>query len=759
MIADNGTDIIIQADAVGVLQYVSPACRQLGYKADEMLGRSLFDFVPVEDQAELARLRADRLLGEPGIQHDLFEYRVLRKDGAKSWAEVNTSNLYDKAGATVGTVSQVRIIDERRAAAAAIAESEARYRMLADRSSDIIVRYDRNGIIEFASPSATTLGYQPDEMVGANLTAFLREHEWPRAETGVRVGFSPDGDYRHEFEIRCADGTWIWMEGRPSDIHNEAGEVVGIVAALRDVTDRRAAERELIASEAKFRLLAENTADVVARCRPDGTLTYVSPSVKQVYGYDPEEVIGTQAFRLIHPDDGEAVAERMRELIGSGASGPQARLEYRAITKAGREIWIEASPVIVRDLATGRIIELQDCARDITERRAMEDELRRKRAEAEAANVAKSDFLANMSHEIRTPLTSIIGFSGLLEDIGDLPPQAARFVNRITNSGKALLTLVNDILDYSKIDAGQVELNAEPIDPGRFATETIDLVDGQAQLKGLGVRVELEDALPAVVQIDSSRLRQVLMNLLSNAIKFTERGEVVVTVGYSDDGPGMLKVSVKDTGVGISRDRFGLLFKRFSQIDNSISRRYGGTGLGLAICKRIVELMGGQICVESQEDVGSTFFFEVQAPRVDIFCGNIIPETGNRGDAAPSGDPMRVLVVDDVPMNRELIRAMLSSLDLAILEAGDGVEAVQLCAANTFDLILMDLQMPRMGGVDAARAIRAGGGPNAATPIVAVTASCLPTDRDACLKSGMSDHIAKPLNATELLTKVVRWAA
>ncbi len=375
-------------------------------------------------------------------------------------------------------------------------------------------------------------------------------------------------------------------------------------------------------------------------------------------------------------------------------------------------------------------------------------------ASATAAAVARSEFLANMSHEIRTPLTGILGFAGVLDGLGGLPANAKTYVNRIVTSGQALLTVVNDILDFSKLDADRLELDPHPFDPTALVVDSIELVSAEAGRKGLEVQKEIHGGLPDAVNADSSRIRQVLLNLLANAIKFTEAGRVKVTARYLTDAGGRLRFEVSDTGIGIPEDRLDRLFQRFSQIDASSTRRYGGTGLGLAISRRLTEMMGGEIGVESREGEGSTFWFTVKARPAQLQPPVVGLHTRDFSSASA-----RILVVDDVAVNRELVRTMLSPFGYDIVEAANGAEAVAMAMAGPFELILMDLQMPGMDGLAATRAIRQTCEPNRETPIVALSANVLPQHLSECMEAGMDDHIAKPISPGELLTKVSQWTS
>ncbi|HZZ34246.1 MAG TPA: ATP-binding protein, partial [Caulobacteraceae bacterium] len=357
---------------------------------------------------------------------------------------------------------------------------------------------------------------------------------------------------------------------------------------------------------------------------------------------------------------------------------------------------------------------------------------------------------ANMSHEIRTPLTGIIGFAGLLEEVPDLPERALTCANRITTASQTLLSVVNDILDFSKIEAGQIELDPHPFELAAFIAETVQLVQAQARAKGVEIRCEQHEPIPPVVEADSSRLRQILLNLITNAIKFTDQGSVSVGVSYF--GGGTVRVAVTDTGVGISPDRMDRLFQRFSQADGSINRQFGGTGLGLAICKSLAEQMGGSIGVESAEGKGSTFWFTIAAPPAELAA----PAEAD-GDINYGVRPARILVVDDVAVNRELVFALLSVFGHDLAEAPGGAEAVEVAMKAPFDLILMDLQMPGMDGLAATRAIRQTSDLNRHTPIVALTANVMPIHLKDCREAGMNDHIGKPIVPAELLTKVALW--
>ena len=370
---------------------------------------------------------------------------------------------------------------------------------------------------------------------------------------------------------------------------------------------------------------------------------------------------------------------------------------------------------------------------------------------AQAAGAAKGEFLATMSHEIRTPMNSILGFTQTLLRRDDLPTEARRQVDLIHRAGGSLLAVVNDILDFSKLEAGEVELAPEPRASSTVARDAVDIIAPSAVAKGLSLQLDLQGSVEDAVEIDELRLRQILLNLLSNAVKFTETGDVSLRLVARDLGDDvLLRFEVRDTGVGIPRERMHRLFQRFSQVDSSASRAFGGSGLGLAICKGLVEAMGGLIGVRSTPGVGSTFWFEITAPRAEIIAGD-----SDEGEAADLS-ALRVLLVDDHPMNRDLGATVLNLLGCEVTLAADGAEAVALVGQAPFDAILMDIHMPVMDGLEATRAIRALSGAAGQTPIIAMSADVLPETVQRCRQAGMTDAVGKPIRIEVLHEALAR---
>jgi PAS domain S-box-containing protein len=557
---------------------------------------------------------------------------------------------------------------------------------------------------------------------------------------------------RWEGRCKLSDGRVKYVLTQVNPELDEAGDVTGIIGVSMDMTEARRRETALSESEARLRLLADNISDIVIWVSAGGRILYASPSA-QMLGFTPDSMVHRPLVDFIHPEDRRPATDLLNRVFQEDSPDAKLTGEFRFLIRRRLDepVWLEGYANAIRD-PEGRPRSAVINFRDVTERRTLEEDLRLAKTHAEAAARAKSEFLANMSHEVRTPLTGVIGFSSLLSRAPGLPPVAEGYVRKVITSGEALLAVVNDILDFSKLEAGQVDLELGPFHLRDFLTEVVDLFAVQAEAKGLQLDLQILGEMPEYLIADRSRVRQVLVNLLSNALKFTEDGSIQVQARYDWNRPA-LEIAVADTGVGISEDLIEKLFQRFTQADGSISRRYGGSGLGLSISRQLTELMGGSISARSAQGVGSTFTFDLLAPPAESVPVASPPEALEEAD-----ESLRILVVDDVDANREIVRALLEAVGQQVEEASDGQQAVSLAVRQTFDLILMDLQMPGMDGFATTRAIRQLSPENSTTPIVALSANVLPEHVMEAERAGMNDHIGKPIIPARLIAMINRWA-
>ena len=541
-----------------------------------------------------------------------------------------------------------------------------------------------------------------------------------------------------------ADGSRRNVRSLAEAQRDTTGRVIGFFGVFKDLTDERKAIETAVEQERRYRLLADNVSDVIAIYSPEGVFRYLSPSVSELLGYAPEEMIGRTTYDIVLPEDHERIAREFKQAT-------QTRLpltvEYRAITKGGAVRWLEARPRFQRD-ENDVIVEIHDSVRDVTERREREVALAEARAVAEDAARTKADFLANMSHEIRTPLNGVLGFAEVLSNTA-LDQDQRRYLDRIRTAGKGLSALIDDILDFSKIESGKMTTERRAFDLKGLATDVVDLT--QSVAKQLNLQLVYDDGVSPWVMGDEQRIRQVLLNLLGNAAKFTHEGSVILKVGVSE---GRLELGVKDTGIGISAEALSRLFQGFTQADTAVGRRFGGTGLGLNISRSLARLMQGDVILESQPDVGTTAIFtlpyapaEAQSPPAPVSTD------------ASSTRPLRILAVDDIVTNLELLDILLSREGHAVVCVTSGDEAIAYLGRDAgFDLVLMDVQMPGMDGLAATRLIRAMGHPAHRIPVVALTANVMADQIEACRAAGMDDHLGKPIKEEELQSLLSRVA-
>ncbi|AVO44439.1 ATP-binding protein [Phreatobacter cathodiphilus] len=575
-------------------------------------------------------------------------------------------------------------------------------------------------------------------------TAYRAVNDWPLV-VAVRVD---DTDAR---QLRIATAARMRLIAAGLTVGVLGVILLGIAywrrfgAALAELTRSRAAAK---AASHELDLTLNNMAQGILMVDGNGEVAVVNQNALDLLGL-PDSFTRAGfplADLLLH--EATAGGSIVGDVHGGAAPDPDL-LSIREHERNGRVL-----EICTRPLPGGGFVQTYT---DITERKRFETALRDARDAAEKASQVRTAFLATMSHEIRTPLNGIIGMSSILETTRLSAAQRGH-LKSIHECGEALLDIVNDVLDYAKLDSGAVQLEPTVVDVRALTTSVKEMLGQRAQEKNLRFDIVVADDVPALIETDGTRIRQVLINLVANALKFTLQGGVVVSVGtrtLATGRPG-LRFSIIDSGIGIAEDSHAQLFKEFSQVDASITRRFGGTGLGLAICKRIVDAMGGEIGVESTLGKGSVFWFDVPAPQAD---GALRP--AERAPRPKLPTQLSVLLVEDNAINQQVATLLLTAMGHTVTVADHGAAALDLAAQRGFDVILMDMHMPVMDGTRTARALRAGDGPNAQTAVIGLTANAFASDRQACLDAGMDDFIAKPVTRAKLEAALARcsWPA
>jgi PAS domain S-box-containing protein len=523
----------------------------------------------------------------------------------------------------------------------------------------------------------------------------------------------------------------------------------------------------LVESEQRFRSMAQSSPLGVYLCGAKGDVLYVNAACEKMIGRGADAVVRAGAWReAIHPADRERIDASWKR---AASQARPYREHYRMVHADGRVVWVTsmAAPIVRDGALRGFVGTLEDT----TARLKAQAELRRAKQEAEAANLAKSEFLANMSHEIRTPMIAILGFADLLADPAQPDQRRRECLEIVRRNGEHLLSVINDLLDISRIEAGRMSVEPLHCSPWEIVNDVVSLLSIRAKDKGITLEARLEGPAPNEVHTDPTRLRQVLTNLIGNAVKFTERGGVRVVMRMEEpdrarEASGTLCFDIIDTGIGIDPEQLERLFKPFAQADSSMARRFGGTGLGLSISSKLATLLGGRISVTSQPGRGSTFTLRLD---LNTFADSTLghaspadeqtrPAAGTTTGAAPALGAS-ILLAEDGPDSQRLLSFILSSAGATVEVAENGRIAVEKVfaakrAGRAFDLILMDMQMPELDGYAATRALRQGG---YAGMIVALTAHANSDDRDRCLEAGCDDFATKPIDRETLVARCAQW--
>ena len=582
-------------------------------------------------------------------------------------------------------------------------------------------------------------------------------HPDDRARIVDTVGAAMAAGSGYSFRARLVrpDGGIAHVFVRGEIDRDEAGLPVGRFGILQDVSEQAEVEERLRAGEARFRLITEQASDIIAIMDLDGRCVFMSPASQAVLGRAPEAMVGA-CFHDFSPAEDHPAIDRLGAQILGNSPDQVSTSRFRMRHADGGLRWIEATARLATHDGRPCVIEV---ARDVTGNVRTEDALREARVQAEAAATAKSSFLANMSHEIRTPMNGVVGFAELLL-AGDLDPEQRRQAELIADSSRAMMRLLNDILDLSKVEAGQMTVASEPFDLVHALKACIRLVTPAVEQKRLAMHCDFAADLPAMVTGDALRVRQIVLNLLGNAAKFTLEGSIALSARIEDDG--RLAIAVTDTGIGIAPDRQQAIFEQFVQADSGVAARFGGTGLGLSISNRLAMLMGGTLTLDSEPGRGTRFTLHLPIGAAASQAPDRRAAATGPGGASLRDGNVRLLVAEDHDVNQLLISAMLEKLGCRPDLANDGDEAIAMvkaaaAAGRPYSLVFMDMQMPGLDGVEATRRLRASGVGETQLPIVALTANAYPDDIETCLAAGMQAHVAKPFSLETLEAALRRW--
>ena len=624
--------------------------------------------------------------------------------------------------------------------------SAALHAALVDVALDCIIIVDTDGnVVEFNPAAERTFGFSRDDVLGQEMAAFLIPGTLRGAHRQGMATYLASGQHnvlgkRIEVPALHADGHELMVELAISPV--EMAEQKYFCAYLRDITEDRKQKAELEVSERKFEDLFESSGDAIFIIDMDGVIVDVNKQAENLIGRKKKDMVG-QSAAVNHREADVPIAA---ELLSSLAKSGHAKAVIPFLHRKGHVIPTEVN---ARTFQSGDRILAHGVARDISERQRVERELQQARLEAEEANQAKSDFLANMSHEMRTPLNGIIGPLSLI-DRRDLSRATIDKLETAERSAESLLGFIDDLLDISLIEVGKLELQPKPFSVEQVLGSARELFGPRALEKGL--KFEVVSAFPdRRIVADSRRVQQVVFNFVENALKFTDVGQIVVMASDVQRGDGSsLRIEVRDTGPGVPEEHAHALFNRFEQLDTRLSQRKGGVGLGLSICRDLVELMKGQFGVQPADLGGACFWFEIpySLSEDEDEVGRAHVE---REDLILSG---KVLVAEDSETNQHVIKRMLQRIGIEPDIVADGAAAVQAVKDRDFDLVLMDIGMPGMDGLEATREIRNAG---IETPVVALTAHALPENEAEAREAGMNDYMSKPLRFPELAKLMTKW--
>ncbi|MCP4104709.1 MAG: MEKHLA domain-containing protein [Desulfobacteraceae bacterium] len=744
LVVENMNEGLGIGDREGKFIYVNPRlCQIIGREESEILGQRLTDFLDQENKDIFNKQQENRKLGKSG------KYTMAIKRENKDTVHVLAAGhpVFDDQGEFAGSFGVVTDVTELKH----IEENLKLFKTISDQANYGVGIVDLKGVIIYCNETFARMhGYESSELTGLNLSVFHNEDQMPEV-ISLNKKLLDEGSYSaEELWHTRSDGAVFPTLMNAVVIRNESGDPMYLSATALDITDLKKAEDELREKEEHIRLLLSSTAEAVFGLDLDGNCSFCNPACIRMTGYDSEsDLLGKNMHNLIHHtrQDSTLFPEEECLIITSYRNGDEVHSDEEVFwrgdgTSFPAEYW--SYPIWKNQEVIGSVVTFLD----ITERKRFEEMLLKAKESSEFANRTKSEFLANMSHEIRTPMNAIMGMSHVLLDT-ETTAEQKKHIEIIKASADNLLSIINDILDISKIEAGKIELETEDFNIWETVENIKDILYKTAHDRGIEFACNIDDDVPRFFMGDAVRVGQILLNLGSNAVKFTGKGEVAVRVSIDEDSEyfAVIRFTVSDTGIGISPDRLNDLFKSFSQVHTENKSRYGGTGLGLLISRRLAEMMGGEIGVVSEQGKGSAFWFTVVLEKGEQ-AGEVL---GKYTDPGTLPDKcLHILLAEDNPFNREVVLNILK--DHTIVVAENGRQALDALKKEKFDLILMDVQMPEMGGIEATAVIRdpASDVSDHDVPIIAMTAFAMKGDRERCLAAGMNSYVSKPVDPKKL---------
>lgn len=688
------------------------------------------------------------------MNQDLLQRRLEREKAARKAAESilegKALELY-QANQKLNRLNQELEAEVRRRSAR-LAKSELRYRQLVESAKDLIYHIDAEGLITFVNQVVKDYGYKSDQVVGAHFYDFISEEYRDEVHDFYKKMRDTNQEENYlEFPVVRIDGRKVWLGQNVRRIKENGGPDSFIVIA-RDITESKAAEEAILRaqkalekSEIKYRSIIENMRLGLMEVDLDGNVTRAYPLFCEMVGYTSRELIGQNATTLLLDQENQKILNKQHHARIQGEAGVY---EVEIKRKDGEKIWVLISGAPFFDM-DGNVIGSIGIHYDISDRKELEKDLKRAKEEAERAQEAEAQFLASMSHEIRTPLNAVLGMTHLLEDTS-LDDEQEEYLRVLRHSADILKGLISDILDISKIDAGKVEIHEKPFNLSALLQSIESLYQVKTDSKPVSVKAFIDPRIQTPLLGDELILNQILHNLMSNAEKFTDKGHIHLRANVlSEDGNEIrIKFDIEDTGIGIEADKLELIFEEFKQANAEIRKSHGGTGLGLAITTKLVELCQGTMDVRSRRGAGSTFSFTLTFKKT---VDKLVAEDKSVKILEGFEEQHRpILIAEDNAMNRKYISKLLEKWKLVFEIVENGAQAVEQATKHQYSMIIMDLQMPEMTGMEATQWIREHENPNRETPIVALTASTLLSKKEEALNSGMSDFLTKPFHPGSL---------